>query len=55
MKNKQKKRFADWLIEPANGGCSLSTDAFDKISENVPKQGSRDLYRFKTASQGSGF
>ena len=25
------------------------------ISENAPKQGSRDLYRFKTASQGSSF
>ena len=29
----QKKQFADWLIELANGGFSLSTDAFFKSVE----------------------
>ena len=30
IKNEEKKSFADWLIELANGGFGMSTDAFLK-------------------------
>ena len=33
LKNEEKQSFADWLIELANRGFGISTDAFLKISE----------------------
>ena len=31
IKNEEKKSFADWLIEHANRGFCMSTDAFFKL------------------------
>ena len=41
IKNEGKKSFADWLIELANRGFGMSTDAF-QISEKVFRQGSKN-------------
>ena len=42
IKNEEKKSFADWLIELANRGFGMSTDAFLKsvkkfLDKEVPK------------------
>ena len=55
MKNKNKKKqFADWLIELANRGFGLSTDAFLKSVKKFLDKEARTI-PFKTASQESGF
>ena len=41
-KKMKKNRFADWLIELANRGFGLSTDSFLMISEQFPRQGSKN-------------
>ena len=54
-KQKQKKpvgRLANWACEQ---GLELVLGWVLQISEKFPEQGSRDLYRFNTASQESGF
>ena len=51
MKNKNKKKqFADWLIELANRGFGLSTDAFLKSVKKFLDKEARTI-PFKTASQ----
>ena len=50
-KQKQKKKqFADWLIELANRGFGLSTDAFLKSVKKFLDKEARTI-PFKTASQ----
>ena len=53
-KQKQKKQLADWLIELANRGFGLSTDAFLKSVKKFLDKEARTI-PFKTASQESGF
>ena len=49
IKNEERKSFADWLIELANCGFGMSTDAFLKSVKKF--LGSKNYIIFKTAAR----
>ena len=50
-KNEEKKSFADWLIELANCGFGMSTDAFLKSVKKFLDKEVRNYTIFKTAAR----
>ena len=49
IKNEEKKSFAEWLIELANGGFGMSTDAFLKSVKKFPDKGVILIYYLTAA------
>ena len=51
VKNEERKSFADWLIELANCGFGMSTDAFLKSVKKFLDKEVRNYTIFKTAAR----